>query len=131
MTRRPTHQAMSADQLRLTTQANALVAQPSGEIDLSNAERLGTRIAEATPAGSVGVALDLTDVTFIDSFGIYVTIGLSQRLAKDRQSLVLVVPEGSPLLGIFRVSNVESHLRIVGTIDEALGMLEQERSTAA
>lgn len=121
---------MNADTLRLTSRNDALIAQPSGEIDLSNAEHLGDHIAEATTHEHVGVVLDLTDISFLDSFGIYVIIGLSQRLAGRGQAFVLVVPEDSPVQSALRISNLQGHLQIVAGVDEALSNLEAERSGA-
>jgi anti-anti-sigma factor len=114
---------MNADGLRLSRQAGALIARPQGELDLSNAEQVGQRIAEAIPAQSPGAVLDLTAVSFMDSFGIYVMIGLAQRLAARGQTLALVAPEDSPLLSTLHVSNVQAHLPILDRVDDALRRL--------
>jgi anti-anti-sigma factor len=73
------------------------------------------------------VILDLTDVSFIDSYGIYILVGVSNRLAAEGQWLTLVVPEGSPVLGTFQISNVKSVLQVVPSVDEALASLDSRR----
>src|SRR5947209_13160870 len=106
-----------SEDLRLGIDGNALIACPSGEIDLSNGELLGNRIADATPPGSLGVVLDLTDVSYIDSYGIMVMLGLRQRLAESRQELAVVVPQGSPVAAAFRLANISAHMEIVEAVD--------------
>lgn len=119
---------MSADDLRLITRNDALIAQPIGEIDLANADQLANRIAEAAPGNRLGVVIDLSEVGFLDSFGIYVIVGLSQRLTQQGQSLAIVVPKDSPVLGTLRVSKVDTQLPILNGIDEAVSMLTVARS---
>jgi anti-anti-sigma regulatory factor len=53
---------MSEGMVRSVMRGHVLVARMIGEIDLSNAERLGGEIAEATPPDARHVVLDLTDV---------------------------------------------------------------------
>lgn len=119
---------MNGVDLRLSTRDGALVAELTGEVDLSNAERLGDRIAEAVDADHRGVVIDLGKVGFLDSVGIYVLIGLSQRLSQRGQAIALVVPEDAPVLGTLRVSNVHPHLPICDGIDAALDALTRARS---
>lgn len=121
---------MNADELRLITRNGALIARPTVEIDLSNAEQLTNRIAEAVTADCHGVVIDLGEVEFLDSFGMYVLIGLSQSLAHQRQSVALVIPPDSPMLGAFRISNVDKHLPIFDGVDQALSALAAVRGGA-
>lgn len=84
---------MSDGAVRFDPPGDVLIARLSGEIDLSNAEALGLQVATSTPPDSLGVVLDLTEVEYIDSYGIFVIHGLRQRLSDNRQALALVVPK--------------------------------------
>lgn len=107
---------MSDGAVRFGPPGDVLVAHLSGEIDLSNAEELGVRVAEAAEGDALGVVLDLSEVEYIDSYGIFVIHGLRQRLAENQQALALVVPSDGrirraiELIGIAEVLPVEAHL---------------------
>jgi anti-anti-sigma factor len=119
---------MRTDGLRLAAEGNALVARLSGEIDMSNAEQLGEQIAEATPADSLGVVLDLTYVSYLDSYGIYVMFGLRERLAQAGKGLAVVVPPDSPIQPALRMANVSKRMEITPAVAHALRALASERS---
>ena len=119
---------MSAGAVRFDTQADVLIARMSGEIDLSNAEELGVRVAETAPHDAPGVVLDLSEVEYIDSYGIFVIHGLRQRLAERRQPLVLVVPPDGlirravELVGLGEAMPIKQELRAaLHVIDEVDG----------
>lgn len=119
---------MTSDDLRLDVDGNALVARWSGEVDLSNAEQLGQRVAAAAPPGSAGVVLDLSQVTYLDSFGVHVLFGLRQHLAQRGQALSLVVPPDSPLLAALRIANAPDQMEIAEAVEEARQRLAPENS---
>lgn len=66
----------------------------SGEIDLSNAFRLGRDMEQAI-ANASAVAVDLTAVDYIDSQGVRVLYQLSQRLTADGIELSFIAPAAS------------------------------------
>jgi anti-anti-sigma factor len=76
---------------------DTLVACLIGEIDLSNAGPIGDRIRERVANHSLGVVVDLTELTFLDSSGLEVLFDLRQRLESRRQHLDIRVPAGSPV----------------------------------
>lgn len=118
-----TDEGATSDDLRLSTRDNVLIAEPVVEVDMSNAEQLGGRIAEAVTTGCRGVVIDLAGVDYLDSFGLCVLVGLAQQFTHRDLSTVLVAPADSPVLPTLRVSNVHGHLRIVEGVDQAVGVL--------
>jgi len=73
-----------------------IVATVVGEIDMSNAVRIRERIAGFVTPEDWAVVLDLSDLTFIDSTGLYAVSVLAERLEERRQRLFLCVsPSGS------------------------------------
>jgi anti-sigma B factor antagonist len=52
----------------------------SGEVDLSNAAALQSKVDELVPAGVERLVLDLRSLTFIDSSGIAVLVRLHNRV---------------------------------------------------
>jgi len=73
-----------------------IVATVVGEIDMSNAVRIRERIAGFVTPEDWAVVLDLSELTFIDSAGLYALSVLAELLEERRQRLfVCVRPSGS------------------------------------
>jgi anti-anti-sigma factor len=76
---------------------DTLVARLTGEIDISNSAWIGDRIRERVANHSLGVVIDLTGLTFLDSSALEVLFDLRQRLESRRQSLDVRVAADSPV----------------------------------
>ena len=103
-----------------------LVARLVGEVDMSNAEEIGSAVLEATPNDAIGVILDLTAVEYLDSAGIYVVFGMRSRLRARAQTLRLAIPEGSPVDDALRLAGVQSHVEVVRTVEQGVSALQAE-----
>jgi anti-anti-sigma factor len=79
----------------------------AGEVDLSNARALLDVIVTAVPDEAAHVVLDLTGATYLDSAGIAAVFRLAERLRTRRQDLRLVVPPGSPVRPVFRLTRLD------------------------
>ena|SRR5436305_15186534 len=99
---------------------SAVVARVRGEIDLSNAESVSRAIDETVPNHALAVVLDLSQVRYLDSAGIHLIYKLRERLRSRGQVLGLVDPDGCPAREALRLSGVEHHVRMIGTVDQAL-----------
>jgi anti-sigma B factor antagonist len=99
---------------------DALVAHLTGEVDMSNAEAIGSAVLEATGNETLGVILDLTDVRYLDSAGIYVVFGMRSRLRARGQSLRLVMPPGSPVDDALRLAGVQRHVEVVDSVEQGV-----------
>ena len=74
-----------------------IVATVAGEIDMSNAVRVRERIAGFVTPQDWAVVLDLSELTFIDSAGLYSISVLAELLEERRQRLFLCVPPGGSI----------------------------------
>src|SRR5689334_15663242 len=86
---------MLAD-VRLIHSGRAMIAHLSGEVDISNADKLRTAITEATPNQSLALVFDLSEIDYLDSAGIQLIYQLRADLRARGQSLRLVIPASSP-----------------------------------
>jgi anti-anti-sigma factor len=68
------------------------VVRPAGELDAREAPPLRDELQRLCLAGASRATLDLSDVTFIDSFGISVILTAHARFAEDGARLEVVVP---------------------------------------
>jgi len=92
------------------------LAALSGEVDLSNARPLLDTVAASTPDDTSLVVLDLSATTYLDSAGIAALFRLAERLRIRRQDLLLVVPPGSPIRAVLRLTNLDHVIQV----DDAL-----------
>jgi anti-sigma B factor antagonist len=115
---------MNLADVQITVTPNALVAHVSGEIDMSNAEEMGSTVIAATPNDAYGVVLDLSGVDYLDSAGIYVIYGMRSRLQARGQALMLVIPPGSPVHDTLRLSGAQHPGEVTEAVDEALRALD-------
>jgi anti-sigma B factor antagonist len=89
------------------------VVRVAGEVDVASAPEL-EKVLEGLPATGVDIVVDLTDVTFLDSTGLGVLVGVWNRCEKtdppSRLSLVVATAEIERLLEVTGLTDVfETH----------------------
>lgn len=99
-----------------------------GEIDSSNSERTADRLIGAMPADAAGLVLDLAGIGYLDSAGVSMLFAILRRLETSRQTLALVVPEGSTLRRLFAVTRVDTLVAVRATLPEARSVLRETAS---
>jgi anti-anti-sigma factor len=103
-----------------------VVARISGEIDLASAQTIGGELAEVVPNQALGLVVDLSATSYLDSSGISLLFELAERLRRRQQQLLLVVPPGAPLQRVLRIVNVGDVVPIVENVDEAASRIRAE-----
>jgi anti-sigma B factor antagonist len=122
---------MSLADLRVAFHDRVVVANLEGEIDMSNARRLGESIADQVTNEAIGLAIDLTDVRYIDSAGIQVIYELNDRLQSRGQQLRLVVRPDSVIARTLDLVDASSTIGIVDATETAVSAMTssgEERS---
>lgn len=115
---------MSLADVQITLTRTALIAHVTGEVDMSNAEEVGATVIGATPNEAQGVVLDLSDVEYLDSAGIYVVYGMRSSLQARGQVLILVIPSTSPVHDSLRLAGAERPGEVADTVEDALRVLD-------
>jgi anti-sigma B factor antagonist len=95
-----------------------IVAFPA-EIDISNAERIGAELREATGHGATVVIADMTRTTFCDSSGIRVLLAASDRAAEAGATLRIAL-DSYAVLRVLRTTGADKLLRIYASLQAAL-----------
>ena len=117
---------MQLARLNVRDTGSVVIAELTGEIDMSNATELGAAILARMRAGeTLGLVIDLSGVTYLDSAGIHVIYGIRERLRTRGMKLRLVVPPRAPIIDAHRLTGVTD---AVPTHDEAA---EAEAAIAA
>ena len=111
---------MSLADVQITHARHALIARVTGEVDMSNAEDVGATVIGAIPNEASGVILDLSELDYLDSAGIYVIFGMRASLQARGLTLILVIPAESPVHDALRLSGAERPGEIADTVDDAV-----------
>jgi anti-anti-sigma factor len=92
--------------LDMRSEGGAVVACIRGEVDISNAADLGSALEGSVPQRALGLVLDLSEATYIDSAGIHLLFRLGSRLTRRRQQLRVVVPDHAAIRKIVNLAGL-------------------------
>jgi anti-anti-sigma factor len=106
--------------LDITTEDGIVIARLRGEIDLSNAGAIGSLVAGSVTNDAVGVVIDLSETTYLDSSGVHLVFDLAERLTSRQQRLVLAVPEDARIRRVLDLVNVGTAVAVRPTVEEAV-----------
>jgi anti-anti-sigma factor len=102
------------------SEGDVVVARLMGEVDLSNAASIGDRLAGAVPNDALGLVIDASGTTYLDSSGVGLLFDLASRLRRRQQRLTLVVPERSSLMRVLGIVDAGSAMPIVATVEDGV-----------
>lgn len=108
--------------ISLEHDAHTSVIAVEGELDLSSAPRLKWTLLDALDAGRSRLVVDLSGVSFMDSTGLGVLIGVNKRLEQGSE-LVIVCPPGV-VRQVFEFSGTDGAFSIFPTLEAALAELD-------
>jgi anti-anti-sigma factor len=113
--------------LELLEQGTLVRARVAGEVDLSNAASLEASILALMPNEAVGMVLDLTGLSYLDSAGIRMLLTLVGRFSWRGQQLAIVAPEGSRVRRVLQLAGARGALVVDVPDDEAIeGLLRRD-----
>jgi anti-anti-sigma factor len=92
-------------------------------MDASNASRVEDRLTAAVPNSALGMVLDLSDLSFVDSSGVELFFRLGERLEHRRQRLAVALPEDAPVMRVFEIVRFSEKLPVAGSVEEAETLL--------
>lgn len=107
-------------------QGGVTVARVTGEIDISNAEDIGSALQDAMPNSAVGLVLDLSDTRYMDSAGIRVLFDLGRRLRTRQQDIRAVVPEKSLVRRVLLLTQLDAVMPMEQDVDAAIAALKKD-----
>jgi anti-anti-sigma factor len=94
-----------------------------GEVDIVAATELRERLISAVRNEDVGLIVDLTGASYIDSVGVSLLFELAERLTERQLRLALVLPEGGLVGRVLGIVNVASVAEVHPTAEDALSAL--------
>ena len=101
-----------------------VVAGISGEIDLSNATEITDALLGGVPNEALGLVIDLSNVSYLDSAGVRMLAELDHRLGWRAQALRVVAPETSRSRRVLVIAGLERVLSLETSVDAARTSVE-------
>ena len=92
----------------------------SGELDIMQAPSLLQRLMGAADNRDIGLVVDLTEVTYIDSAGVNVLFEVAEALRQRQLEVAVVVPGGSLVERVFTLVDLGSVARLHREVEAAL-----------
>lgn len=102
-----------------TERSGALcVVTIAGEVDVYTAPQLKTSLIEQIEDGCTDLLVDLRGVSFIDSSGLGVLIGVLRRTKEGSGTIRLVCSRGN-VMKVFRITGLDKVFPIFESLEEA------------
>ncbi len=113
---------MTGAEVRTEQRERHVIVRLSGELDIGNAASIGAEIRRAVENRTFALAVDLTEVSYVDSAGVRLLFDLAGELRARRQELVVVAEPGS---AVTRVLAIVAFDRVAVVADDLDAALEQ------
>jgi anti-anti-sigma factor len=111
--------------LQIELGEDTAVAHLSGEVDASNAPGFMTQLKDAVPNTAIGLVLDLSETTYIDSSGLHLIFDLADALRRRQQALQLVVAPDTFAADVLAAVSLTGTAGTSATVAEALEAVRQ------
>jgi anti-anti-sigma factor len=98
---------------------DAPIARLAGEVDASNAAAFTAELKDFLPNTAIGLVLDLSETTYIDSSGIHLIFDLADALRRRQQTLALVAPPDTFVADVLGAVNLTGAATVSPTVEEA------------
>jgi anti-anti-sigma factor len=96
------------------------VVRLDGEVDIVQANELRERLFSAIRNQDLGLVVDLSDATYVDSVGVSVLFELAERLSERQLRLAVVVPEAGLIERVLAIVNLKSVAEIRRSVADAV-----------
>jgi anti-sigma B factor antagonist len=92
----------------------------TGEVDIVQAGQLRERLLGAVRNEDLGLVVDLTQASYIDSVGVSLLFELAEKLTERQLRLAVVLPDGGLVGRVLGIVNIRSVAEVHPSVDEAL-----------
>src|SRR6187551_1847049 len=111
---------MRPDSISVDKYGNATVVRLIGDHDVSTVTELRATIETLPPTPAVVVSL--AETTFFDSSVVHTLIATNAKLREDNRKLVLHIPEHSLAERVLGVSQSDTSIPLVPSLDDAVAL---------
>ena len=114
---------MTTAEARVDYHDSVGVVTLSGEVDIVQANQLRDRLLGAVRNEDLGLVVDVTEASYIDSVGVSVLFELAERLTERQLRLAVVMPQGGLVRRVLTIVNLGSVAELHSTVDAALAAI--------
>lgn len=118
---------VSENRFPVTWSGRTAVVAALGEVDLTNAEGLRDALLSALNSGALGLVVDMTATTFIDSAGVTALVRASRRASATEASVRLAVT-ATPVLRVLSLVGIDQLLDVHPSVTDAMASLPESRA---
>jgi len=95
------------------------VVRVAGDLDLGAVPEINAALAEVEARGPRAIAMDLSDVTHLDSTGLRALLESARRATAAGRRFIVVAPPEGPVGRILRLTLLLEHLDVVSDLGAA------------
>ena len=117
-------------QIEIHSRDGVVLARVAGEIDISNVAEARRLLTEGVPSSALGLVVDLSNATYLDSSGVHLLFGLAATLQKRRQQLCVVAPEAAPASRVLFLTGFDMVVPTSAGLAEAIAQVRAAPSSA-
>ncbi len=99
------------------------IARLSGDVDITQAGMLREQLLGAVRNDDVGLVVDLTDASYLDSVGVSVLFELAERLEDRQIRFGVVVPQGGLVERVLTIVDLDSVAEVHSELNAALAAM--------
>jgi anti-sigma B factor antagonist len=111
--------------LTIAADDGIVIASLTGEIDLSNATEITDALLGGVPNEALGLVIDLSNVSYLDSAGVRMLAELDHRLGWRAQALRIVAPEESRSRRVLAIAGLERVLSLATSVETARSSMQE------
>jgi anti-anti-sigma factor len=100
------------------------VVSLAGEVDIVQAQELRARLLGAIRNEDLGLIVDLTDATYVDSVGVSLLFELAERLSERQLRMAVVLPEAGLIERVLTIVNLKAVAEIHRSVGDALAAIQ-------
>jgi anti-sigma B factor antagonist len=115
---------VSEDRFSATWSGRTAVVTAAGEIDITNAESLRDALLSALNAGALGLVVNMTATTFLDSAGVTALVRASRRAAATEATVRLAVTAAS-VLRVLNLVGIDRLIEVHPSVADAVASLPE------
>jgi anti-sigma B factor antagonist len=115
---------VSEERFPATWSGRTAVVTATGEIDLTNAEGLRDTLLSVLNSGALGLVVDMTATTFLDSAGVTALVRASRRAAATEAILRLAVT-AAPVLRVLNLVGIDRLIEVHPSVTDAMASLPE------
>lgn len=116
---------VSDERFPVTWSGRTAVVTATGEIDLTNAEGFRDALLSALNAGALGLVVDMTTTTFLDSAGVTALVRAARRSAASEATIRLAVAT-APVLRVLNLVGIDRLIEVHPSVAAAVASLPDQ-----